>query len=148
MGPATDDDGTLNIGGRFELEVASALRTCCDEVMVGVKPAGLGQQVDLDLVVRRGPRVGVVECKLARSGAAEKPKQGLDQLMQATDRVAFGSHAVRMLVTGAPMNASLQRLAANRRVKCTWARYRDGHPLDEMEVRRIQQATREAFDTV
>ena len=145
-GPATDDEGRVNEGGRFELAVAEALRTCCDEVLVGVKPAGLGQQVDLDLVVRRGTRVGVVECKLARDRKLDKPKQGLDQLMQATDRAAFGSHVVRMLVLGAPLNRALQRLADDRRVEVAWVSYRDGQPLHAEGVRVLRQVVAHAFD--
>lgn len=145
-GPATDDTGAVNEGGRFELAVAEAMRTCCDEVLVGVKPGCLGQQVDLDLVVRRGLRVGVVECKLARDRKVEKPKQGLDQLMQATDRAAFGSHVVRMLVLGAPLNKSLQRLAEDRRVQVAWVSHTDGEPLRPESARILRQETAAAFD--
>lgn len=147
-GPAKGDDGQVNEGGRFELAVAQALGASCDEVLIGVKPGRLGRQVDLDLVIRRGPRVGVVECKLARDGRVERPKQGLDQLMQATDRVAFGTHVVRILVTGAPLNKSIGPLVddRSRRVTHVWVAYRDGKALAPQSGKILRDHVRQAFD--
>ena len=105
----------LSVGGRYEQAVAHAIGAHSDEVLAGVRPVAGGGQLDLDLVVRCANHVGVVEVKAG--GTEERRKAGLDQLAQATEPTAFGSHTRRLLVVQRPLNRALRELARSRRIR-------------------------------
>lgn len=66
--------GQVSAGGRFEQTIYRALKPHVDEIMTGVRPAGVSDQIEIDLVVRRSNRVGIIE---AKTGVK---KAGIDDL--------------------------------------------------------------------
>lgn len=101
------------VGPAFERAVAETLQDAGYEVLANVcVDAGRGQR-EIDLVVRAGNQVGIVETKLS---GRDKPKQGLDQLVALAQREAFGTFVRRFLVLSRPLNARLQGLALEQGV--------------------------------
>lgn len=83
-------------GGDLEKAVGLALKDHVDELMTGVKPTGVRDQVEIDLLVRRGNHVAVLEVKSGGSGSSKK---ALDQLTTTAAREYLGSYATRILIT-------------------------------------------------
>lgn len=83
-------------GGELEKAVAQALSGYVDEIMAGVKPQGVKDQIEIDLLLRRGNHVAALEVK---SGGAGSSKKALDQLTTMAAREYLGSYATRILVT-------------------------------------------------
>lgn len=79
-------------GGTFEQAIHQALDGSVDEVVAGVK---VGGALDIDLVLRRGNRVGVVE---AKTGKKAREKGGIDQLNTAASPVYLGTYTSKFLV--------------------------------------------------
>lgn len=101
------------VGPAFERAVAETLRTEGYEVLANVcVDAGHGQR-EIDLVVRTGNQVGLVEAKVS---GREKPKQGLDQLVALAQREAFGTFVRRFLVLAKPLNPNVVGLAKEQGV--------------------------------
>ncbi len=99
-------------GRRFEEAVHDALKPpVVDEVKVGVKLLGV---VDLDLVVRCGNQVGIIE---AKAGKSVKP--GIDQLSTAGEQRYLGTYTEKLLILGKrwnPTETNLRKLANAQRV--------------------------------
>lgn len=140
-GFSRDRTGALADGGRVEQAVYDALTPHVDEVLAGVRPEGVADQIEMDLVIRIGNQVGVAEVKLG--GGEERPKQGIDQLSTATSREYLGIYTARFLITANPLAASILRLAKEKQVNVITLRsYRLGAALTPDDQQRVVQAVR------
>ncbi|MDW8318516.1 MAG: hypothetical protein RMN53_11835 [Anaerolineae bacterium] len=141
-GFSRDDDGYLTDGGVFEEAVYRALQPHVDEVLAGVRPEGVADQIEMDLVIRVGNQVGVAEIKLG--GREERPKQGIDQLSTAAGREYLGTYTARFLVTANPLGRSVLQLAKEKQVTVVaLTNYRLGDPLSPADRERLVQAVRQ-----
>jgi len=95
-------------GGVLERAVHRALDGYVDEIKVGVRPGGLKNQVEVDLVIRCGNQVGFIEVK---EGGRESGKHAVDQLTTAAARELSGVYAARFLVTGSTRDAQYKAVA-------------------------------------
>ena len=140
-GFSRDDRGNLTLGGCFEQAVCHALQGHF-EVLSGVRPQGVADQIDIDLVVRSGNQVGIAEVKLG--GGVDRPKQGIDQLSTAGGRVYLGTYTSKFLITAALPATSIKRLATERQVTIIpLPRYEDGFPLSTDEQARLVTAIKQ-----
>lgn len=81
-----------DLGTQFEEAIESALVGWVDEVKRGVR---LGGALEVDLVVRLGNQVGVIQ---AKTGKKANEKDGLDQLNAACAREYLGTYTAKILV--------------------------------------------------
>jgi len=129
-GPSTSS------GGDFERAVARALTGWVDELKLGVKPQGFADQVDIDLVIRCGNQVGLLEVKTGGEGSG---KHAVDQLTTAAARELSGTYTARFLITGGEKRAEFKPIAREVDVEVIelWG-YRGGR-LDENSVQVLRQ---------
>ncbi len=128
----------LSDGGAFEETIFKTLKPNVDEIVAGVKPEGVKDQIEIDLVVRCGNQVGIIE---AKTGAN---KQGLDQLAMAGGRAYLGIYTVRFLVVGRRLRSELRTLAAARNIHIIeLPGYTYGRPLSRAEANQLINAVRE-----
>jgi hypothetical protein len=111
-------------GGAFEIAVGSALKSAGFEVLAGVRPNGVAEQIELDLVIRHKNQVGIAEVKM---GGEERPKQGIDQLGTASSREYLGTYTERFLILAKQPNAAIRELAKEKKVTVIVLDY-DGSP--------------------
>ncbi|MGC8879889.1 MAG: hypothetical protein ACP5R2_11760, partial [Anaerolineae bacterium] len=84
-------------GGILERAVHAALKEYVDEIIAGVRPHGMKDQIEIDLAVRCDNQVGFIEVK---EGGGESGKDAIDQLTTAAARELSGIYAARFIVTG------------------------------------------------
>jgi hypothetical protein len=99
-------------GGLFERAIYEALEPIMDEIYAGVRLMGA---LEIDLVVRCGNQVGIVEAKTG-SGV----KKGIDQLNTAGGREYLGTYTRKMLVSDQSWDhtrSNLKELAEARRIE-------------------------------
>ena len=131
-GYSRDSHGHIDIGGRFESAVYNALAPHVDEVMSGVRPKGVSEQIEIDLVVRQGNAVGIVE---AKTGVK---KAGIDQLDTAGNPHYLGDFLAKMLVTGRYLPRAHKALAYAQEVRVIeLPDYDDRLGLSQSEQRRL-----------
>ncbi len=107
-----------------------------------MRPEGVANQIEIDLVIRVGNQVGVAEVKLG--GGAERPKQGIDQLSTAASREYLGTYTARFLITANPLARSVLQLAKEKQVTVvTLTDYRLGELLTPADKQRLIQAVRQ-----
>lgn len=103
-----EKSGELSDGGKFEKTVFNLLKGNANpefEILSGVRPQGVADQIEIDLVIRCGNHVGIAEVKLGDK-EEKKPKQGLDQLAMAGRREYLGTYTTKFLITGRPLRHS------------------------------------------
>ena len=105
-----NEQGKLDDGGRFEQAVGETLKREGFEVLAGIRPAGEGDQLEIDLAFRLQNQVGIAEIKLGDK-KEEGPKKGIDQLALATQREYIGTYAHRFLITARSISSELKKLA-------------------------------------
>jgi hypothetical protein len=133
-GFSRDDRGHIDAGGRFEETVYHALEGHVDELLAGVRPAGVEHQIEIDLVVRCGNRVGIIE---AKTGVK---KAGIDQLDTAGGARYMGAYTAKILVTGRRMSRAHHALATARNIRIIeLPGYREGRSLPDNERRTLIQ---------
>lgn len=121
-GFSRDGDG----GGEFEAAVFAALDPHF-ELLCGVKPQGVADQIEIDLVIRAGNLAAIAEIKL---GGGDSPKVGIDQLATAGGREYLGTYTAKFLITGRPPRRAIMTLAQQRGVHViALPGYRRGRPL-------------------
>lgn len=132
-GFSKDDDGVeLSIGGRFEKILYQTLKPYVDEIIAGVRPEGVKEQIEIDLVVRCGNQVGIIE---AKTGSR---KDGIDQLSTSGGQRYLGTYTAKFLVLGRILPASLKMLAEARNVTIIeLPKYQDGRSLAATESNRL-----------
>jgi Holliday junction resolvase-like predicted endonuclease len=123
-------------GGNFERAVAQALTGSVDELKAGVKPQGFEDQVEIDLVVRCGNQVGLIEVK---TGGQDSGKHAVDQLTTAAARELSGTYTARFLVTGGEKRSEYKAVAKEVDVEVIelWG-YRGGR-LDPNSATNLRQ---------
>jgi len=140
-GAATDKQGHVDVGGRFEETIYQALNPDVDELLAGVRPAGVSNQIEIDLVVRRGNRVGFVE---AKTGVK---KAGIDQLDTAGNAHYMGDHVLKFLVTGRYLPRAHKMLAIAEEIRVIeLPGYRERSRLPAQEERRLVDTVKRALD--
>jgi hypothetical protein len=133
-GFSKDERGRINAGGLFEQSVHRALENCVDEIRAGIKPEGVADQIDIDLVVRRGNQVGIIEAKTGTK------KAGIDQLATAGGSKYLGTYTARFLVVGGRLRHELKALAHARNIVVVeLPGYSEGCPLNHEEAVRLRK---------
>ena len=99
-------------GRSFEKAVHKAMQEVVDEVLIGVK---LDDVVDIDLAVRIGNEVALLECKTGENGL----KKAIDQLNTAGGRDYLGIYTQKVLVSNIDWaeNTNLKQLASDRHIE-------------------------------
>lgn len=112
-----DSSGKLSSGGQFEKAIHDALFKDDFEVLAGIKPADVGNQIEIDLAVRlKGTNnVGIAEIKVG-DYREEGPKKGLDQLVMAAEREYLGTYTSRFLITSRILSKKIKALAHKHRI--------------------------------
>ena len=98
-------------GGQFERAVYAALHPAVDEIVAGAKLLGA---LDVDLVVRCGNQVGIIEAKTGPG-----VKKGIDQLNTAGGQRYLGTYTQKILVSDQQWDhtrSNLRELAEARRI--------------------------------
>ncbi len=111
------DSDKLTIGGEFEKAIYEAIDKNKFEILFGIKPKGVGEQIEIDMAIRlKGTNnVGIAEIKLADKGN-ERPKKGIDQLTTAAEQEYLGTYTTRFLIMQKPLNYSLKKLAREHNI--------------------------------
>lgn len=140
-----DTPGNLSAGGRFEEAVYQTLAKEPDfELLAGVRPEGVGDQIEIDLVIRRENQVGIAEVKLG-DVKGDSIKKGIDQLATAGRQNYLGTYTQKFLVTARPVNnKKIRTLAENSKVHLIELRYdetrsRLADPDAKMLIQRIKE---------
>jgi hypothetical protein len=124
-------------GGNLERAVHAALTEVVDEIMAGVRPSGLKDQIEIDLVIRCVNQVGFIEVK---GGGEESGKKAVDQLTTSAARELSGIYSARFLVTGASRNSQYKAAATAVNVTvvelCEW---RSGARLSQRDAEMLRQ---------
>ncbi len=94
-----------------------------DEALRNIKPQGVKDQIEIDLLIRIGNQVGVIEVKTGGEGSGKK---AIDQLTTAAAREYLGTYAVRFLVTQQAREDRYKALAQALRVEVVELREYDG----------------------
>lgn len=140
-GAAKDAHGHVDIGGRFEETIYRTLAPHVDEILAGVRPAGVSDQIEIDLVVRRGNRVGIIE---AKTGVK---KAGIDQLSTAGNPLYMGKDILKFLVTGRYLPRAHKMLAVAEGIRVIeLPGYQDNRRLPDQEERRLVDTATRALD--
>lgn len=131
-------DGKVDSGGLFEQAVAEALQAAGLEVKAGVRPKGVKDQIEIDLIFRLGNQAGIAELKL---GGGENLKSGLDQLAMAGGREYLGAYTAKFWIIARSLtnNAnSLRTLAQERGIAIIeLPEYQKGKALTAADAKRL-----------
>jgi len=129
-------------GGPLEEAVAAALTGWAYEVLVGVRPQGLNEQVEIDVLVRAGNQVAVMEVKTAGLSG----KDAVYQLTTAAAREFSGTYASRFVVVAQPIDARYKALARALNVRVIELPGAAGRGrLEKQHVIRLRQALHEVL---
>ena len=140
-GFSRDGHGRVDIGGRFENAVYDALAPHVDEVMAGVRPSGVAKQIEIDLVVRQGNNVGIIEAKTGIK------KAGIDQLDTAGNPHYLGDFLAKMLVTGRYLPRAHKALATAQEIRVIeLPGYSDRVGLPSQDKHRLVQTVQQALE--
>ncbi|MBN8725686.1 MAG: DUF1887 family protein [Acidobacteria bacterium] len=140
-GFSKDETGQLNIGGKFEKCIYDALKKSGFEVLAGVRPEGVGDQIEIDLVIRLGNRVGIAEVKMGDK-EGKRPKSGIDQLSTAGSNL--GTYTNKFLILANRLPKSLHKLAEEKKVTVIdTLNYLDGQPLSTLDAGRLANIIKE-----
>jgi len=103
------EDGRISYGGEFEKAIRDVLDNApeIDEVMVGVRPHGVAENIEIDLVVRVKNQVGIIEAKTG----GDHPKQGIDQLTTLSRRY-LGTYTHKFYIMASPPKDSRYKAVA------------------------------------
>jgi len=139
-GFSRDAHGRVDIGGRFESAVYNTLAEHVDEVLAGVRPKGVAEQIEIDLIVRQGNNVGIIE---AKTGVK---KAGIDQLDTAGNPHYLGDFLAKLLVTGRYLPRAHKALATVQEIRVVeLPGYNDHSGLSSQEQRILVQAVQQAL---
>lgn len=139
-GFATDKQGRINAGGKFESAIFGALQPNVDEIMPGVRPGGVAHQIEIDLVVRCGNNVGLVEAKTGVN------KAGIDQLDTAGNPSFMGRYATKLLITGRLLPRAHKALALAQEIHVIeLPGYSVQYGIPDQEKRRLIETVRTAL---
>lgn len=135
----SQENGQLTSGGLFEECLYNTLNGKVDEIKAGIRPDGVKEQLEIDLVIRCGNQVGIIE---AKTGGMDK--KGIDQLTNVGGREYLGTYTVKFWVTGRQVRRELKTLAMARGITVIeLPGYIQGKPLSQQEKTRLIQIIRE-----
>ena len=137
----TENGFSQAAGGAFEEAVYRALDGWVDEIKAGVRPNGFKDQVEIDLVIRCGNQVGIIEVK--RSGRGESGKKGVDQLTTAAARELSGIYTARFLITGGSNREEYKQAARKLGIRVVDLFGARGGQLSQDAITKLQQAIAE-----
>lgn len=100
-------------GWLLEDAIYRTLQPHVDEIEHSVQPDGVKDQLEIDLLIRVGNQVGVIEVKTGGEGSG---KHAVDQLTTAAAREYLGTYAARFLVTQQAREDRFKALASALRV--------------------------------
>ena len=130
-------DRTQN-GWQLEEAVYQVLRPQVDEILRNVQPEGVKDQVEIDLLIRIGNQVGVIEVKTGGEGSGKK---AVDQLTTAAAREYLGTYAQRFIVTQQAQEDRYKALANAVQVQVIeLLKYRGGTRLDSSDQQKLLDA--------
>jgi len=139
-GFSRDQHGRIDIGGRFEETVYTALAEHVDEVLAGVRPKGVAEQIEIDLIVRQGNNIGIIE---AKTGVK---KAGIDQLDTAGNPHYMGDFLAKLLVTGRYLPRAHKALATAQEIRIIeLPGYSDRSGLPANDKRLLIQSVQQAL---
>jgi len=139
-GFSRDHRGRIDAGGEFESSIFRALESHVDEIMGGVRPGAVAHQIEIDLVIRCGNNVGLVEAKTGVN------KAGIDQLDTAGNPSYLGRYARKFLVTGRYLPRTHKALALAQDIHVVeLPGYTVHHGIPDQEQRRLVQTVRMAL---
>ena len=127
-GSITRKHGHVDEGGVFEKALYEAIAPEVDEILAGVRPRGVRNQIEIDLVIRRGNEVGIIEAKTGVN------KAGIDQLDTAGSAGYMGRYVTKFLITGRRLTPEIRALAQAQQVhiiELPGYDYRRGIPANE-----------------
>ncbi len=134
-GFSKDGHGRINDGGLFEKAVYESLVRRFDEVLAGVRPKGVANQIEIDLVIRQKNQVGIAEIKLGGKGSG---KRGLDQLKMAGSKDYLGSYTKQFMIVGKRLSQKIEKLARERGVKILYLdSYREGSSIAKQDADKL-----------
>jgi hypothetical protein len=134
--------GKLDSGGLFEQAGYNALQQTSFEVLAGVRPEKVGNQLEIDLVFRLSNQVGIAEFKLGDK-KGETLKRGLDQLTNVGGREYLGTYTTKFLVAGRIASPSVKTLAEARAITVVeLPYYQTGRPLSKEDAQKLVSAIR------
>jgi hypothetical protein len=135
-----DEKGRITPGGFFEQAIFNSLKERGMDVLANVKPLGVAEQVEIDLVVRIGNQAGIAEVKLG--GSREAGKKGLDQLKMAGEPAYLGTYTAQfMVIAGNRLFGRSKSLADERGVTVICLpEYESGKPLPKTAADRLHIA--------
>jgi Holliday junction resolvase-like predicted endonuclease len=123
---------------KLEEAVYQALQPHVDEILCNVRPEGVKDQVEIDLLIRIGNQVGVIEVK---SGGKGSGKKAVDQLTTAAAREYLGTYAQRFIVTQQAQEDRYKALANAVQVQVIeLLKYRGGTRLDSSDQQKLLDA--------
>ena len=129
----------LTSGDLFEQCLYNTLASEVDEIKAGIRPAGLKDQLEIDLVIRCGNRVGIIEAK-----TGGRDKKAIDQLSNAGAREYLGIYTVKFWITGCLLtgeSSMLKTLATAKGIQVIeLPGYREGRPLPPKDKTYLLQA--------
>jgi hypothetical protein len=136
-GVSRDHRGRVDAGGQFESSIFRVLEPHVHEIMSGVRPGSVAHQIEIDLVIRCGNNVGLVEAKTGVN------KAGIDQLDTAGNPIYLGRYAHKFLVTGRYLPRAHKALALAQGIHVVeMPGYTVHHGIPDQEQRRLVQAVR------
>jgi len=139
-GFSRDHRGQIDAGGEFESSIFRALEPHVHEIMSGVRPGAVAKQIEIDLVIRCGNNVGLVEAKTGVN------KAGIDQLDTAGNPSYLGRFATKFLVTGRYLPRSHKALALAQGIYVVeLPGYTVHHGIPDQEERRLIQTVHTAL---
>lgn len=128
-------------GWVLEKAVYEALQPRVDEIYCSVQPDGVKDQLEIDLLIRVGNQVGVIEVKTGGEGSG---KHAVDQLTTAAAREYLGTYAARFLITQQAKEDRYKALANALRVNVIELReYRGDGRLSTNDLETIFGAIRQ-----
>jgi hypothetical protein len=110
-GSITRKHGRTDEGGVFEKALYEAIAPKVDEILAGVRPKGVQNQIEIDLIIRRGNEVGIIEAKTGVN------KAGIDQLSTAGAEDYLGEYLTKFLITGRRLTPAIRALAQAQQVR-------------------------------
>lgn len=134
------DRNGLSEGGRFEKAIYDALLRMASErridleLLPGIHPTEVSDILDIDLVVRSGNQVGVIEIKKGPN----KGKHAIDQLTTIARREYLGTYTERFVVLGGSVLPDHKLLFENSKISVAEIEnYQDGQPLSPDDCTRL-----------
>ncbi len=133
-----------NGGGTFERAIGEELKKAGYEVLAGIRPERVKNQIEIDLIVRYKNQVAICEVKLG-DAREEKPKQGIDQLNTAAGREYLGIYAIRVLINGRRLSTSIKTLAQERDIKTIELPDYYNSRLSQKDINHLKEKFQEIF---